>query len=201
MTPERAESVLAPLRAFGTPLADMIGPMPYVQLQQLFDAAAPHGISRYWKSGYFPELSDELIEVLVSHAAGLSPMSALLFFHMHGAASRVAPDATAFAARRDQWDIDILTQWVDSAEAERHVATARAYWDAIAPFSEGVYLNHLDGDDQPRVRAAFGSNHARLAAVKRRYDPDNRLLPQQQHRPGVISMKMRCDPKADASRS
>ena len=171
--PERAESVLAPLRACGTPLADMIGPMPYLQLQQLFDAAAPHGISRYWKSGYFPELSDELIEALVSHGAGLSPMSALLLFHMHGAAGRVAPDATAFAARRDQWDIDILVQWVDSAEAERQVAYARAYWDAIASFSEGVYLNHLAGDDQPRVPAAFGNNHARLAAIKRRYDPDN----------------------------
>lgn len=168
------EEALAPLRAFGTPMADMIGPMPYVQLQQMFDAAAPHGIPRYWKSGYFDRLDDELIDVLVARGATLSPMSALLFFHMHGQASRVAPDATAFAARRNQWDIDILAQWVDTADADAQVSTARAFWEAIAPYSAGVYVNHLDADDgQGRVRAAFGSNHERLATLKKRYDPDN----------------------------
>ena len=168
------QAALAPLRAFGAPLADMIGPMPYVQLQQLFDAAAPHGISRYWKSGYFHTLDDDLLEILVTRGAKLSPMSALLFFHMHGASSRVAPDVTAFAARRDQWDIDILSQWIDNAEAEAQVDDARAFWGAIAPFSAGVYSNHLDGDEgQPRVRSAFGSNYARLAEIKQRYDPDN----------------------------
>jgi FAD/FMN-containing dehydrogenase len=172
--PEAGEAALAPVRAFGTPMADMIGPIPYLQLQQMFDAAAPHGISRYWKSGYFHDIDDALIEVLVTRGAALSPMSALLFFHMHGVSSRVAPDATAFAARRDQWDIDILTQWIDTADADAHVASARAFWDAIAPHSAGVYVNHLDADDgQGRVRAAFGANHARLAALKRRYDPDN----------------------------
>jgi FAD/FMN-containing dehydrogenase len=171
--PEKGDAALAPLRAFGTPMVDMIGPMPYVQLQQMFDAAAPHGISRYWKSGYFTELSDELIEALVTRAAGLSPLAALLFFHMHGLAGRIAPAATAFAARRDQWDIDILTQWTDGPDAERHVAATREYWDAVAPFSSGAYVNHLDADDEPRVRAAFGDNHARLVDVKRRYDPDN----------------------------
>ena len=171
--PEQGDAALAPLRTFGVPLFDVIGPMPYVQLQQMFDAAAPHGIARYWKSGYFTELSDELIDALVSRAAGLSPLSALLFFHMHGVAGRVAPDATAFAARRDQWDIDILTQWTDSPDAERHVTATREFWEAIAPFSSGAYVNHLDADDESRVRDAFGDNHLRLARAKRRYDPDN----------------------------
>ena len=171
--PAAGESMMAPLRQFGTPLADMIGPMPYLQLQQLFDAAAPRGISRYWKSGYFQALDDELIEVLVSRGAELSPMSALLLFHMHGASSRVAPDATAFAARRDQWDIDILTQWTGVEDGGHHVSSTRDFWEAIAPFSSGVYVNHLDEDDQPRSRTAFGSNYFRLAALKRRYDPDN----------------------------
>jgi len=171
--PVAAEEALKPLRQFGEPLADMIAPMPYLQLQQLFDAAAPHGISRYWKSGYFDALGDELIDVLVTRGAGLSPMSALLFFHMHGVSSRVAPDATAFAARRDQWDIDILTQWTEAADADRHVAWTREFWDAVAPFSTGVYVNHLDGDDQPRARSAFGANYDRLVALKGRYDPEN----------------------------
>ena len=170
----RADEVLAPLRAFGTPIADLIGPMPYLQLQQTFDASVPHGIPRYWKSGYFPVLDDALIDVLVERAAGLSPMSALLFFHMHGAFGRVPSDATAFAARQDVWDIDILSQWTDPGDAAAHIEATRAFWHAIAPFSRGVYVNHLDADDaQPRARTAFGANYARLAEVKRRYDPDN----------------------------
>ncbi len=168
-----AEAALAPLRQFGTPMADMIGPMPYLLVQRMFDAAVPHGLFRYWKSGYFAELTDELIEVLVTRGEQLSPMSALLFFHMHGASVRVAPDATAFAARRDQWDIDILTQWTDREDADAHVASTRTFWEAISPFSTGVYVNHLDGDDHLRVRSAFGDNHSRLAAIKRRYDPGN----------------------------
>ena len=113
-------------------------------------------------------------DVLVDDAAGLSPLSAVLFFQMHGAATRVAPGATAFAARRDQWDIDILTQWTDPAHSDAHVAWTRTFWNALVPFSEGVYVNHLDGDEAvARVRSAYGTNYDRLAAIKARYDPDN----------------------------
>ncbi|MGI8671258.1 MAG: BBE domain-containing protein [Luteitalea sp.] len=126
------------------------------------------------ESGYFPQLSDGLLDVLVDGAAGLSPLSAVLFFQMHGAATRVAPGATAFAARRDQWDIDILTQWTDPADSDAHVAWTRTFWNALVPFSEGVYVNHLDGDEAvARVRSAYGTNYDRLAAIKARYDPDN----------------------------
>ncbi len=170
---EAADAILAPLRAFGSPIADTIGPMPYLQLQQMFDAMVPHGISRYWKSGYVEALDDALLDVLVTRGAELSPLSSLLLFHMHGACSRTAPEATAFGARRHQWDVDILTQWVDRNEAAQHIAWTRTFWEAVAPFSVGVYVNHLDGDEQSRVRSAFGHNHAKLATLKHRYDPDN----------------------------
>jgi len=166
---------LEPLRNFGTPLADLTGEIPYSRLQTLFDDAAPFGLRRYWKSGYFPELSDELIEVMLKHAAiKTSPYTAILFFHIHGAAARVEPGATAFNARRNQWDFDILAQWLDGGDDARHIAWARGLWQEVEPFTKGVYTNHLDADDgATRVRAAYGANYERLVSVKTRYDPGN----------------------------
>jgi len=166
---------LEPLRNFGTPLADLTGEIPYSRLQTLFDDAAPFGLRRYWKSGYFPELSDELIEVILKHAAiKTSPYTAILFFHIHGAAARVEPGATAFNARRNQWDFDILAQWLDGGDDARHIAWARGLWQEVEPFTKGVYTNHLDADDgATRVRAAYGANYERLVSVKTRYDPGN----------------------------
>ena len=175
--PDHADAVLAPLRQFGTPLADLIGPMPYLHCSRC-SMPRLHGISRYWKSGDFERMDDELIEVFVTRGAELSPLSALLFFRMHGTFSRVPSEATAFAARRERCDIDILSQWPGVASSDEHVTWTREFWNAIAPFSTGVYVNHLDADVQPRSRSAFGSNYGRGAALMRRYDPDTaRRLP------------------------
>jgi FAD/FMN-containing dehydrogenase len=172
---EAGELALAPLRSFGTPIADMVGPLLYTQLQTMFDAAAPHGLPRYWKSGYFAELPDDLIEQIVAHvAARTSPYSVVLLFHMHGTASRIAPDATAFPARRDQWDFDVIAQWSDPKSADEHIGWAREFWQAVTPWSTGVYVNHLDADDPAaRVRTAYGANYERLARIKAAYDPTN----------------------------
>lgn len=172
---EEGELYLEPLRRFGSPIADLTGPVPYGQFQTLFDAAAPFGIPRYWKSGLFRELPDELIAAIVEHTERkTSPFSAVLFFHMHGAAARVDSDATAFAHRADQWDIDILAQWTDPAEADQHIGWTRAFWNTLESFSEGVYVNHLDADDgEGRVRTSYGANYERLTILKQKYDPAN----------------------------
>ncbi|MEZ4861004.1 MAG: FAD-binding oxidoreductase [Caldilineaceae bacterium] len=172
---DEGQQALAPLRAFGAPLADMIGPLPYTQLQSMLDGAAPFGLPRYWKSGYFSELSDEVIDQIIAHASRkLTPLSVAILFHLHGVASRTAPDATAFVHRRDLWDFDIIAQWTDPATAEENITWARSFWQAVAPFSTGVYVNHLDTDDgSQRVQSAYGANHARLAALKAEYDPTN----------------------------
>jgi FAD/FMN-containing dehydrogenase len=169
------EQQLAPLRAFGTPLADLIGPLPYTQLQSMLDGAAPFGLPRYWKSGYFSELTDEVIEQIVAHTSRkLTPLSVAVLFHLHGVASRTPPDTTAFAHRQALWDFDIIAQWTDPATAEQNINWARTFWQAVAPFSTGVYVNHLDTDDNAlRVKSAYGANHARLATLKAKYDPTN----------------------------
>jgi len=174
---EEGQRLLAPARTFGPPLADLVEPMPYVARQTLLDAGfAVHGVQRYWKSGYAETLSDELFDILVEGAAHCSsPLSAIVIFPFHGAASRVAPDETAFALRKAQWDLNVVAQWLDPAESEWHIAWGRQLWARIEPLTGGsVYINHIAGDDRPeRVRASYGTNYEKLVLLKNEYDPTN----------------------------
>jgi FAD/FMN-containing dehydrogenase len=114
--------------------------------------------------------------VLIDGAAGFSsPLSALLFFYVHGAATRVSATATAFAARRPQWDFDSIGQWTEAAQSPQHIARVRKLWHRLEPHLQGsAYVNHLAADDRPeKVRASFGSNYARLRELKGVYDPTN----------------------------
>ena len=157
------ERVLGPARTFGRPLADLVGPMPYGVRQTLLDQPnAVNGLHRYWRSAFSEHISDELIDVATEAASSFSsPMSALLFFYMHGAATRVDPEATAFAARRAQWDFDAIGQWADASESQQHIAWVRALWDRLEPHLEGsAYVNHIASDDAPeKIRASYGLNH------------------------------------------
>ena len=121
------------------------------------------------------EFSDDLIDVFAEHAANLiSPMTAIPIFNFHGAATRIAPDATAFPHRSHQWDIDIISQWLAPEDDERQVEWTRRFWRDLEPFAgDTVYVNHISPDEPSRVETAFGPNFPRLRQVKRKYDPDN----------------------------
>jgi FAD/FMN-containing dehydrogenase len=171
------ETVLAPARRFGKPVADVVAPMPYAARQRMLDEPnATHGLQRYWRSAFTEQISDGLIDVMVEGASSFSsPLSALLFFHMHGAATRVSPLATAFAPRRTQWDFDAIGQWADAGQSATHTGWVRALWTKLEPHLKGsAYVNHLAADDRPeKVRASYGDNYARLRALKATYDPKN----------------------------
>ncbi len=171
------ERVLAPARRFGNPLADLVEPMPYAMRNSIQDEPnAVHGIQRYWKSGFTETIDDDLIDVLVDAAMGfMSPLTAMVFFRVHGAATRVAGDATAFGLRRAQWDFNVISQWTDDAQSDSQIAWTRTTWGQIEPMISGsAYVNHLAGDDTPeKVRASFGQSYERLGALKRQYDPTN----------------------------
>jgi len=170
------EKAVASLRKFGPPLVDTIAPMSYVALNTLFDAAFPYGgVQRYWKSSFLKELGDDMLDIITARSAKfLSPMSNVLFFHLHGAATRVDRDATAFGLRDDQWDYDVISQWNDPGESPDHIQWTREFWTAVEPFASGqVYVNHLDAEEGTRIRAAYSDNFGRLVALKNKFDPTN----------------------------
>ena len=170
----QGERILAPARRFGSPVADLVGPMPYLKRQQLIDDLGVHGIHRYWKSGFVPELRDEFIDLVVERAHTLlSPLTTIGFFYFHGAAARVDPQATAFGLRSPQWDFDIISQWTNATETPIHVQWTREFWKAAEPSTSGVYVNHIAEDEPGRLTAAYGPTYARLASVKSQYDPGN----------------------------
>ena len=144
-------------------------------------------MQRYWKSSFLRQLGAEALEILVDRAGTMrSPMSMVGFFHVHGAATRVDPEATAFGLRDDQWDYDVISQWQDRGETADHVEWTRAFWTAVEPFASGtVYVNHLDAEEGTRLRAAYGSSRSyqRLVALKNKYDPENLFRMNQNIRP------------------
>ena len=182
----QGERVLAPLRQFGPPIADIITTMPYSAMQQMLDPAAPFGLRSYWKSRFLRELPDTAIDTFVQFAESRpSPRSLAILEHAHGAVSRVQPNATAFPTRSDGFDLVLISLWADPAEDPSHVEWTRLFHSAMQPWSAGsVYVNSLDQDDAARVPEAYGQNYARLSAVKAAYDPGNRFRRNQNIQPG-----------------
>lgn len=170
-----AEAEVNELRRFGTPTADLVQLMPYPVLNTLLDGMFPRGALNYWKSGLVRELSDEVIDILLEAFRRVpSPMTGIFIDHIHGAATRVDPTATAFPHRREGLSVLILTQWTDAAETAANVAWTRATFEALRPhLGEGSYTNFLSADDSAVARQGYGENYERLASVKHMFDPDN----------------------------
>jgi FAD/FMN-containing dehydrogenase len=174
---DEGERLLAPLRAFGPPVADLVTRMPYTAMQQMLDAAAGYGLRSYWKSHFLSGLTDAAIDTFVRFAESCpSPRTFIVLEHGHGAVARVAPDATAFPMRGHAFDFVVISLWEDAKEDARNVAWTRAFYEAMQPWSADlVYVNALGADDGGRVAEAYGGNYARLTDVKAKYDPANRF--------------------------
>ena len=184
---EEGEKVLKPLRNFGSPVVDLIQPMEYVQMQRLLDDNWVPGRLYYWKSSFVRNLSGDLIETIVEHASARpSPLSFVVLQQIHGAATRIAPNETAFAHRYDLWTYGMYAVWTEPGDSEKNIEWAREIWEASQPFVEkGVYVNDLGEEADKRVRAAYGSNYERLVALKNKYDPTNFFRLNQNIRPTV----------------
>jgi len=170
--------VLQPLRELGEPLVDMSGPMPYVAAQSAFDALFPaHELRYYWKSLYLDNLDDAVIAAILDWAETRpSPMTFIPLRHLGGAISRVADDATAVGNRQAPYLLSIDMTWADPGEDEQNIAWTRRFWQDMQRFSSGgVYVNFagLGEEGTSLSQSIHAANYARLAALKRRYDPHN----------------------------
>jgi hypothetical protein len=172
---DEGERVLRPLRTFQSPVEDGIQPMPYTMVQSARDEGFPSGRLHYWKSGWLREVTEGAIDTLMQFLPQApSPASSVGLQQLHGVASRVAPSATAFPHRAEQYDFLILSQWSEATDSDRNLQRTRALFEAMQPhLEESVYVNNLGDEGPRRVQAAYGENYPRLAAMKRTYDPDN----------------------------
>jgi FAD/FMN-containing dehydrogenase len=182
---EEGEAVVRPLRAFGQPLVDTIGPLPYTALQGLFGPSYPYGRQNYWKSGFLDGLPDAAIEAMVERFAAVpSPFSAIEVEHLGGAVARVGATATAFGHRSAAYNLIVVGNWAEPADNRRNVAWVRESWEALRPFArQGTYVNYVDAGEEERVGAVYGASLTRLARIKATYDPDNVFRPNQNVRP------------------
>jgi FAD/FMN-containing dehydrogenase len=172
---EDGQRAVDQLRGFGEPAIDLLGPMPYVAVQQLFDAGMPFGQRVYLRSDHLADLSDAAIEAIVTQAGRVtSPLSVFVIVPLGGAVARVGEHDTAFGHRDTPFDIDVFSIWLDPAEDERHLGWGRAFGAALGPFSRGVYVNEMGNEGEERIRAAYNPvTFDRLARLKRQYDPTN----------------------------
>ncbi len=171
------ERLLGALRRVGKPVADIVAPRPYAQMQSLLDATQPKGRRYYWKSHYLAEVSDRLIPLAVEHARRFkSPHSAVLVFQIGGALNDLPAEHSPAGNRDARYVLNITASWEQPADDEANVQWARDCFQATQPCSTGgTYVNFLTEEEgADRIAAAYGeANLGRLSAIKRKYDPED----------------------------
>jgi FAD binding domain/Berberine and berberine like len=172
---EEGERFIKPLRAFGSPVADVCKPKPFLEHQAMLDPSfVPHRWY-YMRSCDVQELTDEVIDVTVEHSLKIgSPLTSFPIWHTGGVVSRVPDDATAFNGRNAgfTYNITCCTETADGFDEERE--WVRGFWSALEPWHTTVYVNFLMEEGDERIRSAYGDEkYDRLKALKRKYDPDN----------------------------
>ena len=169
------ERALAPLRAFGKPIADVVGPHPFTGFQAAFDPLLAPGARNYWKSHDLRSIEDGLLDTLLEFVPTLpDPQCEILIAQMGGATKRVPADATAYRHRDADFIMNVHGRWENAASDEKCISWCRSLFEAARPYATGgVYVNFMTGEEAPRVEAAYGSSYQRLVELKRKYDPKN----------------------------
>jgi FAD/FMN-containing dehydrogenase len=175
-TVSEGEKLAAPIKAFGSPVGDIIQRRSYASQQSLLDATQPKGRRYYWKSEYLPTLEPELLGKLINHAGGmLSPHSVILLFQIDGELNRLSDAHSAVGNRTARSVFNVAASWEKVEDDRANIEWARAAWRDLRRFSTGgTYVNFLteeEGDE--RIRAAYGDNYQRLAEAKSKWDPNN----------------------------
>ncbi len=170
------EKLVAPIKAFGTPVGDIVQQRTYVSQQSLLDATQPKGRRYYWKSEFLPNLKPELLAKTISHAEAIaSPHSAILLFPLDGALNRFPEDHSSVGNRDTAWVLNIAASWEKAENDKTNIDWARAAWRDMRSFSTGgTYMNFLTEEEtDDRIHAAYRKNYERLVEIKTKWDPAN----------------------------
>jgi FAD/FMN-containing dehydrogenase len=172
---EEGETVVRPMKEFGSPVLDLCVPKPYLDHQAMFDPSFPHGQWYYFRSCDVAELTDDVIDITAEHAMQIrSPLTNFPIWQLGGAVARVGEDETAFNGRgvAHTFNIGAATATADGFDEERE--WVRNFWSALEPHHTSVYVNFLMDEGQERIREAYGPHkYDRLQVLKREYDPEN----------------------------
>ncbi|MFE9172108.1 FAD-binding oxidoreductase [Streptomyces kebangsaanensis] len=185
--PAAGEAAVGPLRGLGTPIADLMGPMPYTSMQSLLDPLWTAGAHNYFTSAFI-EPSDAAIDALLRHhLAKPTPFSELHLHQLGGAFARVPAGATAFSQRGAGVLCNVIARSPDATGFDTHVAWARAAREDIARHGRGaMYVNFTGDAADDKVRASYpGAVLDRLVGVKDAYDPTNLFRLNQNIRPST----------------
>ena len=164
------EKALAPLQKHPGLIAGELGAKSYAVIQTQWDAATAHGAQNYLKSGFFDELTPDIIEIMMDFVN--RGKTGAWFQHLGGATARVAPDATAFAHRKVAVNFGIGYTSNDPAQNEAGIAAVREFYGALEPHMGGFYTN-LHQDTEEKIWGNYGPNFPRLVELKNKYDPTN----------------------------
>jgi FAD/FMN-containing dehydrogenase len=184
---DQAEKVFRPIRQFGPPALDFVGPLPHPALQGMFDALFPPGLQWYWRADWVKDLSEEAIAQHVKHGSQLPTwQSTMHLYPISGAPKRVGKNDTAFSYRDANWGMVIVGVDPDPANNEKMISWAKAYSEALHPYTAGgAYINMIMDEGQERVKAAYRDNYSRLVEIKTKYDPTNFFHVNQNIKPSV----------------
>jgi FAD/FMN-containing dehydrogenase len=175
--PEDGEKLLAPLRAVGKPIADIVTLRQYTQMQMLLDATQPKGKRYYWKSEYLSKLEPKLLDLMIENAARMPfSNSAAILFQLGGALNELPADHSPAGNRDTTYVMNLPGSWDKPDDDAANMAWVRDSWQSMRQFSTGgVYVNFLTEEEGPeRTAAAYGkATFDKLAALKRKYDPMN----------------------------
>ena len=171
------ERALAPLRAVGDPIADVIAPHQFVEWQQAFDPLLTPGVRNYWKSHDFAELSNGLIDTALDYLGRLpDPQTEIFIGQLGGAQSRIPDDATAYQGRSAQFLMNVHGRWDDPAKDADCIGWCRELFEDTARYATGeAYVNFMTDEEGDRVESAYGPSYERLVDIKTTYDPGNRF--------------------------
>jgi len=170
------ERVLKPLRSFGPPVSDTVRAVPYTEVQSRHDKFLENGIRDYRKSGFLLEIDEHTIDAMLETMRAAPPgLVRMTFQQSGGAIGRRPVDASAFPNRDGRYWVAIASSFQNPAEDEARVAAVRAAWKPIEPITRGFYVNSMTEDEYAKVDANYGPNYARLAQLKRKYDPGNQF--------------------------
>ena len=180
-TESEVDAVVEPLLGLGTVTAATLATRRYSEI--LEEAERPPHLRLVPRNALVSALDDAVIAAVIRLQASPVP-TAVALRSLGGAFGRVPPDATAFAHRDAEAMIVALLMLPETA-TESQVEHALRPWQAVAAHGIGTYINFQGSATTRDLAAAYPpGSYARLAAVKRAYDPDNRFALNHNIEPG-----------------